>query len=264
MSNNQLEEQMSTTTIMMPAAFQGAIQSMCEDAIGQAIKALSEKYSFDADEARRELKLGKIQVKAAAASKGSSKKDSAEKPKSKRGKTGYLLYTGELRAEVKAEMEAELADGEKLKPQDVVTKLAARWKELSDEEKAEWNQKAKDANSESETSDTESAPPAEKPKKETKKAVEKPKKETKKAVEKKAEDAEAKPKKKNGYLVFSKEMRADVKEALEAELEEGEKLKPQAIIQELAAQWKALSDEEKAEWTAKANTPSSDADSVRF
>ena len=243
---------MSTTTIMMPAAFQGAIQSMCEDAIGQAIKALSEKYGFDSDEARRDLKLGKIQVKAAT-SKGSSKKDSAEKPKSKRGKTGYLLYTGELRAEVKAEMEAELADGEKLKPQNVVTKLAARWKELSDDEKAEWNEKAKEANSESE-----------KPKKETKKAVaEKPKKETKKAAaEKKADDAEAKPKKKNGYLAFSKEMRADVKEALEAELEEGEKLKPQAIIQELAAQWKALSDEEKAEWTAKANTPtSSDADS---
>ena len=260
MSNNQLEEQMSTTTIMMPAAFQGAIQSMCEDAIGQAIKALSEKYGFDSDEARRDLKLGKIQVKAAT-SKGSSKKDSAEKPKSKRGKTGYLLYTGELRAEVKAEMEAELADGEKLKPQNVVTKLAARWKELSDDEKAEWNEKAKEANSESETSDTEVA---EKPKKETKKAVaEKPKKETKKAAaEKKADDAEAKPKKKNGYLAFSKEMRADVKEALEAELEEGEKLKPQAIIQELAAQWKALSDEEKAEWTAKANTPaSSDADS---
>ena len=252
---------MSTTTIMMPAAFQGAIQSMCEDAIGQAIKALSEKYGFDSDEARRELKLGKIQVKAAA-SKGSSKKDYADKPKSKRGKTGYLLYTGELRAEVKAEMEAELADGEKLKPQDVVTKLAARWKELSDDEKAEWNDKAKEANSESETSDTEAAAPVEKPKKETKKATaEKPKKETKKA-EKKADDGEAKPKKKNGYLVFSKEMRAEVKEALEADLEEGEKLKPQAIVQELAAQWKALSDEEKAEWTAKANTPaSSDADS---
>ena len=251
---------MSTTTIMMPAAFQGAIQSMCEDAIGQAIKALSEKYGFDSEEARRELKLGKIQVKAAT-SKGSSKKDSAEKPKSKRGKTGYLLYTGELRAEVKAEMEAELDDGVKLKPQDVVTKLAARWKELSNEEKAEWNQKAKDSNSESETSDTESAPPVEKPKKEPKKAAEKPKKEPKKA-EKKAEDAEAKPKKKNGYLVFSKEMRAAVKEALEAELEEGEKLKPQAIIQELAAQWKALPDEEKAEWSAKANTPPpSDADS---
>ena len=258
MSNNQLEEQMSTTTIMMPAAFQGAIQSMCEDAIGQAIKALSEKYGFDSDEARRELKLGKIQVKTAT-SKGSGKKESAEKPNSKRGKTGYLLYTGELRAEVKAEMEAELADGEKLKPQDVVTKLAARWKELSEDEKAEWNEKAKEANSESETSDTEAA---EKPKKETKKAVaEKPKKETKKA-EKKAEDAEAKPKKKNGYLLFSKEMRATYKEALEADLEEGEKLKPQAIIQELATQWKALSDEEKAEWTAKANTPaSSDADS---
>ena len=97
---------MSTTTIMMPAAFQGAIKSMCEDAIGQAIKALSEKYGFDSDEAHRELKLGKIQVKAAT-SKGSSKKDSAEKPKSKRGKAGYLLYTGELRAEVKAEMELE-------------------------------------------------------------------------------------------------------------------------------------------------------------
>jgi hypothetical protein len=50
-------------------------------------------------------------------------------------------------------------------------------------------------------------------------------------------------------------MRADIKAALEAELEENEKLKPQAIVTEIAAQWKALSAEEKAEWNAKAKTP---------
>ena len=55
-----------------------------------------------------------------------------------------------------------------------------------------------------------------------------------------------------GYLLFSKEMRADVKEALEAELEEGEKLKPQATVTELAAQWKALSEEEQTEWKERA------------
>tara|TARA_A200000159_G_scaffold159827_2_gene179001 strand:+ start:487 stop:1239 length:753 start_codon:yes stop_codon:yes gene_type:complete len=248
-----------STTIMMPNAIQGAIQTMCEDAIGQAITALSTKYGFDADEAQRELNLGKIQIKGTTTKASPGKKAAdPDKPKAKRGPTGYLLYTKELRPEVKAEMEAELGEGEKLKPQDVVTALAARWKALGDEEKAEWNAKAKSPPA-SDDEATPSAPPPT-PKKETKKEA---KKEAKKGAKKEAgESSEAPKKRQSGYLLFGKEMRADIKAAMEAELEEGEKLKPQAVVTEIAAQWKALSDEEKAEWNEKAKTPpSSDADS---
>ena len=69
------------------------------------------------------------------------KADTADKPK--RAKTGYLLYADEVRAEVKAELMAELGEDEKLKPQDVVKAIAARWKGEDAEVKAEWNSKAK-------------------------------------------------------------------------------------------------------------------------
>ena len=245
-----------STTIMMPNAIQGAIQTMCEDAISQAVTALSAKYGFDAAEAQRELNLGKIQIKGSTAKASPGKKAAdPDKPKAKRGPTGYLLYTKELRPEVKAEMEAELGDGEKLKPQDVVTALAARWKALGDDEKAEWNAKAKSPPASDDEAPAPSAPPPT-PKKETKKEA---KKEAKKDV---GESSDAPKKRQSGYLLFGKEMRAEIKQELEAELEEGEKLKPQTVVTAIAAAWKALSDEEKAEWNARAKTPPpSDADS---
>ena len=255
-----------SAAITMPAAIQGAIQSMCEDAIGQAITALSTKYGFDAEEAQRELNLGKIKI-SATTTKASQKKTASDKPK--RGPTGYLVFSKEMRADVRAELESELAEDEKLKPQQVVTALAARWKLLSDEEKEEWNSKAKAASTSDDevpAEDKEVVKPVEK-KSTAKEPVEKPveKKSTgKKPVENKPEKdkGESSKKRQNGYLLFGKEMRKDIKEALEAELEEGEKLKPQAVVTEIAAQWKALSDEEKEEWNAKAKTPnSSDADS---
>lgn len=244
----------------MPAAIQGAIQSMCEDAIGQAITALSTKYGFDAEEAQRELNLGKIKI-SASTTKASQKKTPSDKPK--RGPTGYLVFSKEMRADVRAELESQLAEDEKLKPQQVVTALAARWKLLSDEEKEEWNSKAKAASTSDDevpAEDKELEKPVEK-KATAKEPVEKPT--SKKPVEKKTEKdkGESSKKRQSGYLLFGKEMRKDIKEALEAELEEGEKLKPQAVVTEIAAQWKALSDEEKEEWNAKAATPqSSDAD----
>lgn len=247
-----------STSITMPVAIQGAIQSMCEDAIGQAITALSTKYGFDAEEAQRELNLGKIKI-SATTTKASQKKTASDKPK--RGPTGYLVFSKEMRADVRAELESELAEDEKLKPQQVVTALAARWKLLSDEEKEEWNSKAKAASTSDDevpVEDKEVVKPVEK-KAAGKKPVEKP---TSKTTDKKADKGETSKKRQSGYLLFGKEMRKDIKEALEAELEEGEKLKPQAVVTEIAAQWKALSDEEKEEWNAKAATPqSSDADS---
>jgi hypothetical protein len=55
-----------------------------------------------------------------------------------------------------------------------------------------------------------------------------------------------------GYLLFCADLRPHVEAALEDLLEYGEELSPLDTIKELAAQWMALSDEERAEWNAKA------------
>ena len=77
----------------------------------------------------------------------------------------------------------------------------------------------------------------------------KPKKEKKeKSPKKEKAPKEEKPKKKRGltgYLLFSKENRADVK----AELGEA---KPTEVVTEVAKRWKALTDEERGEWNARA------------
>ena len=65
------------------------------------------------------------------------KAEKEEKPKKKRGMTGYLLFSKENRAAVKAEL------GE-VKPTEVVTEVAKRWKALTDEEREEWNTRAKE------------------------------------------------------------------------------------------------------------------------
>ena len=71
----------------------------------------------------------------------------------------------------------------------------------------------------------------------------------------KAKPTAAKPKTKRpptGYLLFAAAERPVAKEALSAELAEDEKLKPQATVTEIARRWKALSEEERAEWNAEA------------
>ena len=66
----------------------------------------------------------------------------AKEPRPKRAPTGYLLFCADLRPDVKAALEEQLAPGEKLKPSVTVTELAAQWKALTEEERAEWNAKA--------------------------------------------------------------------------------------------------------------------------
>jgi len=246
----------------MPTAIQGAIQTMCADAVGQAVRALSEKYNFDLKEAMGTLSLDKFEIKTATKASAKKKGVTTDKPKTKRGTTGYLMYTGELRKEVSDEMAKSLADGEKLKPSQVVTELAGRWKALSDDERSEWNDKAKaknapesDGESVAASSDDDVATKKVVEKKETKKVE---KKETKK-VEKKASEAETSSapvkKKQSGYIKYCNSIRPEVKAELEAELAEGEKLKPADTMSQLAKRWKALSDEEKAEWNEAAKTP---------
>ena len=72
------------------------------------------------------------------------KKEKKEKkqvdPNKPKKTSGYLIYSNSVRAEVKDKL---IADGGEGKPKEVVQAIAAKWKELGDEEKAVWNEKAK-------------------------------------------------------------------------------------------------------------------------
>ena len=111
---------------------------------------MAAKYGFDATEAERELNLGemKIQRKRGPVAKKSvtktekKAKKAADPEKPKKRLTGYLLFSKEQRPEMKAALEAELEDGEKLQSKTVIGALAAAWKALTAEEQAEWKEKA--------------------------------------------------------------------------------------------------------------------------
>ena len=76
--------------------------------------------------------------------KKGGKKEKKEKkvvdPNKPKKTSGYLIYSNSVRPEVKAQL---IADGGEGKPKEVVQAIAAKWKALSDEEKASWNEKAK-------------------------------------------------------------------------------------------------------------------------
>ena len=151
MSYNQHKQTNSYTMsaiITMPSAIDESIRACCADAVSQAVAALAAKYHFDAEEAERDLNLGelKLQRKRGPASKKSvakaSKASDDETPKTKRAITGYLLFSREMRPEVKDAMVAELGEGEKLMSKSVVTELAAQWKALEESEQLEWKARA--------------------------------------------------------------------------------------------------------------------------
>ena len=76
-------------------------------------------------------------------------------------------------------------------------------------------------------------------------------------------DAGDKPKAKRaptGYLTYAASVRAETKEELLAELEEGEKLQPQAVVTAIAAKWKGLSEEERGEWNEAAKASAEDSE----
>ena len=63
---------------------------------------------------------------------------------------------------------------------------------------------------------------------------------------------DSKAKRTSGYLQHNTARRAEVKARLEAEGEGAEKIKATDVTKELAIIWKALSDDEREEWNAKA------------
>jgi hypothetical protein len=269
-TNQTINQSTMSATIMMPSSLENSIKTMLDDAVAQAVATLAEKYNFDGDDAMRELNLGDIKIgrkrgpapKADKATKSKGKsKDDADKPKTKRGPTGYLLFSKEERPAAKETLMADLEEDTKLKPQDVVREIASRWKALSETEKAVWNSQAADikseassvAASEDDTSVVASDDDEAKPKAETKtdpkaKAKAKPKVEPK-------EDAEPKKKGTTGYLMFAKNERPTIKAEMTEALDEGVKLKPQDVVTEIANRWKALTDDERKVWNDQAKTP---------
>ena len=246
-----------SATIMMPTSIESAIKIMCEDAVTQAVASLAEKYGFEPETAMRELNLGELKLvrkrgpspkldKADKAEKSKGKKD--DKPKVKRGPTGYLLYAADVRPSVKEELAEELEEGQKLKPQATVTEIARRWKALSDEERGEWNERAKSpatSDAESEAPSEAQSEPQSKPKAESKKV------EKKDVSEEKPKTAKRGP---TGYLLYAASVRPTVKAELTEALEEGTKLKPQEVVVEIAKRWKALDDDEREEWVEQAKS----------
>ena len=138
-----------SATITMPAEFDQAIRVVALEAVNQAVAALAAKYGFDAEEATRELNLDELKLLRKRGPSPKTEKSVAKKvaasDKPKRAKTGYLLFADSSRAEVRAELERskDLEEGIKLKPQDVVRGIAARWKALEQSEREVWNSVAK-------------------------------------------------------------------------------------------------------------------------
>jgi hypothetical protein len=136
-------------TIMMPSSFDQAVKEMCATAVSQAVAALAEKYGFDQEEALRELNVGDLKIvrKRGPSPKketGAKKAKAADgSPKAKRAKTGYLLYADDVRSAVQAELTSKLEEGAKLKPQDTVKGIAARWKAEDPEIRTMWAARAK-------------------------------------------------------------------------------------------------------------------------
>jgi hypothetical protein len=124
---------MTTTFFLLP--YDGA----CPTTL---VAKLAIKYGFDVDKANRFLNQGELKIVYP-----SSKKETGNapktKPKTKRPKTGYLLFCDSERPVAKESLMAALEGGTKLKSQAVITELGARWKALSEEERNSWKALAK-------------------------------------------------------------------------------------------------------------------------
>lgn len=128
-------------TVTISSAVDKMMKNMFAETMEACVAKLSEKYGFDEKEALEFLEIDGLKEK-----KEEKKKEKKEKkevdPNKPKKTSGYLLYSADVRQQVKAKL---IEDGGEGKPKDVVQAIAAKWKELKDEEKAVWNDKAKAA-----------------------------------------------------------------------------------------------------------------------
>ena len=131
------------------------------------LQALSEEFNFDLAEARAFLghaepkKRGRppkdsdsdsddeksVTKKSESGSKANAKTKTTtkvESPRAKRAPTGYQLFMVNISDKVQKELKATAKDGKPARGA-FVTKVAKRWKALSEKQQVKWNTKAKDA-----------------------------------------------------------------------------------------------------------------------
>jgi high mobility group protein B3 len=187
-------------------------------------------------------KLEGLAKKLTPSKKSSRKKKDPDAPK--RGKSAYIFFCADKRAEVKEEL------GEEAKATEVTARLGELWNELkadedrADEMKVYVDQAAKDKaryEAEMETykppsDDGEEDDAPKKPAPAAKKGNKATKKGNKKSTGKKGSK-----KKTNGYAYFCREHREDVKK-------ENPDMKATDVTKELARMWKELDAEEQQEW----------------
>ncbi len=125
-------------TVTISAAVDKMMKKMFAETMEACVAKLSEKYGFDEKEALEFLEIDGLKEKKEDKKKKKEKKEvDPNKPKKT---SGYLLYSADVREQVKAKL---IEDGGEGKPKEVVQAIAAKWKALTDEEKAVWNDKAK-------------------------------------------------------------------------------------------------------------------------
>ena len=125
-------------TVNISAAVDKMMKNMFAETMEACVAKLSEKYGFDEKDALEFLEIDGLKEKKEDKKEKKQKKEvDPNKPKKT---SGYLLYSSDVREQVKAKL---IEDGGEGKPKDVVQAIAAKWKALTDEEKAVWNDKAK-------------------------------------------------------------------------------------------------------------------------
>jgi hypothetical protein len=97
------------------------------------------------------LKMNNDQSESSKSSKEKSNTNKDGTPRKPKAKTGYLVFSSEKREEVKEMLETE--NSEAPKPKDVISKLGAVWRALSEDEKLAYNDKAKKMAEEATSSD---------------------------------------------------------------------------------------------------------------
>lgn len=127
-------------TVTISAAVDKMMKNMFAETMESCVAKLSEKYGFDEKEALEFLEIDGLKEKKA--DKKEKKEKKAVDPNKPKKTSGYLLYSADVREQVKAKL---IEDGGEGKPKEVVQAIAAKWKALTDEEKAVWNDKAKAA-----------------------------------------------------------------------------------------------------------------------
>jgi len=194
------------------------------------------------------------------ASSGAKKKRTGPK----RGLTAYIFFCKDQREVLKTEKPD-------LQTKDVTSELGLRWRALSekdkkpyaklakedkdryDREKENWVEPEEPEEAEEEApvkakakAPTKKAPAKTKAKAPAKKAPAKAKSKAKASSKDEEDEEKPEKKKKSGYIIFQQEERPGVKE-------EHSDWTAQQVTKELGRAWKELSDEEKAEYTERAD-----------